>query len=93
MQDIDLIKFISLSRKHNLLSGLAGSLHMNGINELIRLKPDYLGFRGALCEGNIREQKISANKLHKLQNAFSENEPAFIHFLHHEPKKILTTSL
>ena len=41
--------FIKVSKEQNLSIGLAGSLNIKDIDPLIRLKPDYLGFRGALC--------------------------------------------
>lgn len=44
--------FIGAVRRHPLLCGLAGSLRMRDIDALVALKPDYLGFRGALCSGD-----------------------------------------
>ena len=41
--------FIRLAKSYNLITGLAGSLKIEDIEKLIPLKPDYLGFRGALC--------------------------------------------
>jgi len=43
--------FVSETRSHRLLCGLAGSLRAPDIAPLLALKPDYLGFRGALCGG------------------------------------------
>jgi (5-formylfuran-3-yl)methyl phosphate synthase len=70
MQNIDLIEFILISHKRKLLCGLAGSLRMGDVKELITLMPDYLGFRGALCERNARMQKISIEKFETLKNSF-----------------------
>jgi (5-formylfuran-3-yl)methyl phosphate synthase len=78
IQPVDLIKFISFSHKHNLLCGLAGSLRLSDIKELNELKPDYLGFRGAICKGSIRGQKISAEKFLMLQNFFSRKEKTLL---------------
>lgn len=44
--------FVAGARAHGLLSGLAGSLRAADIAPLGRLRPDYLGFRGALCGGD-----------------------------------------
>jgi len=41
--------FIRLAKSYNLITGLAGSLKIEDIEKLMPLKPDYLGFRGALC--------------------------------------------
>ena len=70
MQLIVLIEFISLSHEIKLLCGLAGSLSISNATELILLKPDYLGFRGALCERGERMQKISAGKFQEVKNTF-----------------------
>ncbi len=68
MQPIDLIEFIVLSRKHHLLCGLAGSLRLADIPALLELQPDYLGFRGALCESGLRTEKMSTEKLRAVRN-------------------------
>lgn len=46
--------FVQRCRKHDLLCGLAGSLRLADIPPLLTLEPDYLGFRGALCNGDRR---------------------------------------
>ena len=58
--------FINVSKKENLSIGLAGSLNIKDINPLIKLKPDYLGFRGAICNKNKRKDNISEILLDKL---------------------------
>ncbi|MGB8338380.1 MAG: (5-formylfuran-3-yl)methyl phosphate synthase [Burkholderiales bacterium] len=74
IQPIDLIQFIFISHKRNFLCGLAGSLCIDDVIDLIALKPDYIGFRGALCERRVREHKFKAEKLLMLHNIFTENE-------------------
>ncbi|WP_102960119.1 (5-formylfuran-3-yl)methyl phosphate synthase [Mangrovicella endophytica] len=63
-----LLAHLSLSRLHSfvnrcrdlsLMSGLAGSLEEPDIPRLVVLKPDYLGFRGALTAGS-RDDAIDA---------------------------------
>jgi uncharacterized protein (UPF0264 family) len=43
--------FVDAVAARGLMSGLAGSLRLDDIAPLTALRPDYLGFRGALCEG------------------------------------------
>jgi (5-formylfuran-3-yl)methyl phosphate synthase len=69
IQLYDLIDFTAKSRKYDLLCGLAGSLGISDVKDLISLQPDYLGFRGALCEGSVREQNISAKRLSSMSSA------------------------
>ena len=52
--------FVHQSRRHGLLCGLAGSLRLSQIETLLPLQPDYLGFRGALCEQG-RTSRLSRN--------------------------------
>ncbi|QTL05929.1 (5-formylfuran-3-yl)methyl phosphate synthase [Aquabacter sp. L1I39] len=47
-----LTTFVAAARLHGLLTGLAGSLRLTDIPVLAPLRPDYLGFRGALCTGS-----------------------------------------
>lgn len=58
MQDVDLQTFVATSQRHGLMTGLAGSLRRPDIIPLVAMKPDYLGFRGALCTDNMREHGL-----------------------------------
>jgi uncharacterized protein (UPF0264 family) len=49
-----LAAFITTARRHGLFAGLAGSLRAHHIPRLVRLEPDLLGFRGALCRNSSR---------------------------------------
>jgi uncharacterized protein (UPF0264 family) len=49
LDDAALADFTLRAAHSGLLSGLAGSLRLQDIAPLLRLAPDYLGFRGALC--------------------------------------------
>ena len=62
--------FIKVSKKQNLSIGLAGSLNIKDIDPLIRLKPDYLGFRGALCMAKKRKDNISEVLLDRVISRF-----------------------
>ncbi|GAB4266353.1 MAG: hypothetical protein Kow0065_17200 [Methylomicrobium sp.] len=50
--------FVARSAEYQLLCGLAGSLGAEDIPPLLRLQPDYLGFRGALCNRRNRTARL-----------------------------------
>lgn len=47
-----LARFVTQARACGLMTGLAGSLGLGDIDLLLPLRPDYLGFRTALCAGD-----------------------------------------
>ncbi len=51
--------FIQETKRNHLLCGLAGSLKISDIPELLPLFPDYIGFRGALCNAQQRTNDIN----------------------------------
>lgn len=51
-------RFIGRCRETGLTAGLAGSLEAPDVPRLLPLEPDYLGFRGSLCQGRRRESGI-----------------------------------
>ncbi|MGH6935536.1 MAG: (5-formylfuran-3-yl)methyl phosphate synthase [Methylocella sp.] len=53
-------RFIARCRDSGLTSGLAGSLEAPDVPRLLPLQPNYLGFRGSLCQGRAREAAIDA---------------------------------
>lgn len=53
-QESDLRRFVSAAREHGLVCGLAGSLRREDVRPLLAFKPDFLGFRSALCVGGER---------------------------------------
>jgi uncharacterized protein (UPF0264 family) len=59
LPDAVLAKFVEEARKHGLFAGFAGSLGLTDIATLMRLKPNILGFRGALCAGAVRTDRLS----------------------------------
>ncbi|MEE9423943.1 MAG: (5-formylfuran-3-yl)methyl phosphate synthase [Methylococcales bacterium] len=63
--------FIEEARHNNLLCGLAGSLRLSDIETLAALNPDYLGFRGALCEQSQRTASITAHKIRAIRKQLS----------------------
>jgi uncharacterized protein (UPF0264 family) len=66
--------FIELARNCGLINGLAGSLRIQDIPVLLPLKPDYLGFRSALCHAGQRESSLDSRAISLLKRAL-ENEP------------------
>jgi len=64
-----LSRFVREARRLGLLSGLAGSLRQQDIPRLLPLNPDYLGFRGALCEQSRRTGRIDPFRLISIRRA------------------------
>lgn len=58
-----LMQFVMRTHGLGLLSGIAGSLRKEDIPYLLPLAPDYLGFRGALCEGQTRTRGLNPQAL------------------------------
>ncbi|QFY44236.1 hypothetical protein F6R98_17675 [Candidatus Methylospira mobilis] len=68
-RSFDFLKdFVSAARARGLLCGLAGSLRKTDISALLPLAPDYLGFRGALCVGSRRTDRIDENSVLEIRN-------------------------
>lgn len=73
-QDAQLSAFISCTKAHRLLTGLAGSLRVADIPALTALSPDYLGFRGALCDGE-RTAGIDPQAVSRVAAAMARSTP------------------
>ncbi|BBP05164.1 hypothetical protein TPL01_10450 [Sulfuriferula plumbiphila] len=67
-----LAEFVEQARYLHLLSGLAGSLKLADIPVLMPLKPDYLGFRGALCHGHTRTHTLNTSAIATLAKAMEK---------------------
>ncbi|MGH8611215.1 MAG: (5-formylfuran-3-yl)methyl phosphate synthase [Gammaproteobacteria bacterium] len=61
LEDKQIEAFIRRAQGLGLCAGLAGSLGIDDIDPLLRLKPDYLGFRGALCHRRDRIAALDAS--------------------------------
>jgi dihydroneopterin aldolase len=68
-------RFVTEVRALDMLSGLAGSLGLEDIPPLRILLPDYLGFRGALCEGSARTASIAPQRLCEIHDALALTPP------------------
>lgn len=64
-----LSRFIADAHAAGLFAGLAGSLRVGQIAELLALAPDVLGFRGALCKGRDRQQALDAAAMSAVRRA------------------------
>lgn len=50
--------FIEDARREGLMVGVAGSLRASHVPPLLVLRPDVIGFRGALCRNGARERSL-----------------------------------
>lgn len=73
-KDGELREFVKTAGCLGLLTGLAGSLRKVDVPPLLKIKPDYLGFRGALCSGSNRNQNLDADAFAKIRSAIPELE-------------------
>ena len=61
--------FVALAKTDGLLCGLAGSLREEDIAPLLELAPDYLGFRGALCQQRQRTNGLDQKAIERIRAA------------------------
>ena len=61
--------FVFQAKELQLLCGLAGSLRISDIPELIAYHPDYLGFRGALCQEHNRVGQLNVQAVRAIKEA------------------------
>ncbi len=61
--------FIAEAHAAGLFAGLAGSLRIAQIPELLAFQPDVLGFRGALCRASDRRSALDASALGEARRA------------------------
>jgi uncharacterized protein (UPF0264 family) len=66
-----LAAFVARARARGLLCGLAGSLRIGHIDRLAPLAPDYLGFRGALCEQAERGGRLDPDAVTRVRHRLS----------------------
>ncbi|MEE9552228.1 MAG: (5-formylfuran-3-yl)methyl phosphate synthase [Gammaproteobacteria bacterium] len=67
MNDTTLRQFIECAHSAGLKAGLAGALRGNDVAQLLKLEPDYLGFRGALCRQHQRENTIDVMAVRRIR--------------------------
>ena len=59
--------FVNRAKQNKLLTGLAGSLTTEDIPTLLKAMPDYVGFRTALCDSNIRIGSLNKQALQSVR--------------------------
>ena len=59
----DLQMFTQKCNLHQLQCGFAGSLRPQDIADLINFNPTFIGFRGGVCENNLRISVLSRSKV------------------------------
>ena len=64
----DLQIFTQKCNQHQLQYGFAGSLKSPDIENLMKFNPTYIGFRGGVCENNIRKSALSPCKVFEVKN-------------------------
>ncbi|HEY8159251.1 MAG TPA: (5-formylfuran-3-yl)methyl phosphate synthase [Methylobacter sp.] len=65
----DIARFAGLAKELALLCGLAGSLRLDDVAELMPYQPDYLGFRGALCVDHNRTAQLNRSSIMQIKQA------------------------
>jgi len=65
----EIANFVKQAKARQLLCGLAGSLRMEDIPELIPYQADYLGFRGALCQEHNRLGQLNKQAVIQIRQA------------------------
>lgn len=65
-------QFVSRVKTRGLICGLAGSLKQEDIPLLMSFQPDYLGFRGALCDRRNRVGLLNVQSVHSIKQTIIE---------------------
>ncbi len=68
-------QFCSLCRAEGLTSGLAGSLEAPDVPRLLLVRPDVLGFRGALCHDRDRAARLDPQCLSLIRGLIPRERP------------------
>lgn len=58
-------------KAQGLVFGLAGSLHLQHIVTAQAIAPDYIGFRGGVCDNHERKSKLDPEKIKAIRAAIS----------------------
>ena len=67
--------FVEHTRALGLFAGLAGCLREEHLAQVLACRPDYVGFRGALCEDANRTARISRAKTEVIAKALDAASP------------------
>jgi uncharacterized protein (UPF0264 family) len=69
MPKMEIAQFVTQAKSRQLLCGLAGSLKVEDIPDLMPYKADYLGFRGALCQNHNRAGQLNKQAVLQIKHA------------------------
>ncbi|MFN0313920.1 MAG: (5-formylfuran-3-yl)methyl phosphate synthase [Burkholderiales bacterium] len=69
--ELELALFVRRVQGLGMLAGLAGKLRLPDVAPLLSLRPDYLGFRGALCAAGARTNQLDPSALAGIRDAVS----------------------
>ncbi len=61
--------FVNRAKQNDLLTGLAGSLSLEDIPTLLKIASDYIGFRTALCDSNIRAGSLNEQAIQTVRTS------------------------
>jgi (5-formylfuran-3-yl)methyl phosphate synthase len=68
--------FVEAARAAGLMAGLAGSLEAAHVPPLLALKPDVIGFRGALCRDGLRNSGLDRQACRRIRALIPAGVPA-----------------
>ena len=66
LSEKECMSFVKQSRKLGMTSGLAGSLTLDDLSKLTKINPDFVGFRGQLCEKKSNRLNLDRNAVIEL---------------------------
>jgi uncharacterized protein (UPF0264 family) len=69
-----LAEFVNCVQERGLFAGLAGSLRVGHVPQLLTLGPDVLGFRGGLCRDGARTAAVHAEAVRAVRTAIPRPE-------------------
>jgi dihydroneopterin aldolase len=72
----DLAQFLARARMHGMMAGLAGSLQAGDVPALLPLRPDIVGFRGALCASRLRTQTLELERVRAMRRLLDMDQTA-----------------
>ena len=73
MSQTEIARFVGLVKEQQLICGLAGSLRLEDIADLLPYQPDYLGFRGALCVRHDRVGQLDKTAVRQIRQAIDSD--------------------
>jgi (5-formylfuran-3-yl)methyl phosphate synthase len=70
----EIVDFLAEAHRCSLLAGLAGSLRGSDTQTLLPLRPDVLGFRGALCAGEARAEGLDIQRVTAMRRLIRQDD-------------------